>query len=223
MKRDDGDMGEDAGHVSGVSDTRVVIYAINADTVRRTDQAPLRAAMPKRMAKAQRFRFEKDRLLCIGAGILMREIVGIRDESELREDSFGKLSAPGYPEFNLSHSGEWCVLAMARDEIGIDIERTDPAHLSVAPRVFTDAELSWMNESPAERFCQLWTWKESAIKAVGAGLSIDMRSFEALPFIHGGPICLEGRSLYAGTYAPSGYRCSVCVSHPVTCVEWVEL
>ena len=36
--------------------------------------------MPERMKRAVRYRFEKDRLLCIGGGLLMRHVVGIRDE-----------------------------------------------------------------------------------------------------------------------------------------------
>ncbi len=215
-------MSENERRVTEADDSRAMIYAIHANTVRQSDWTPLAESMPERMAKAQRFRFEKDRLLCVGAGILMREVVGIRNESELKTGEFGKLSAPGYPSFNLSHSGEWCVLAMGSDDVGIDIERVDPAHLRVASSVYTDAELAWMNESPLERFFLLWTWKESVMKATGAGLSLEPRSFEVLPFCRNAPIRLGGRLLYAGSYGLDGYQCSVCTTHPVARVDWTE-
>ena len=101
------------------------VYAIAAETIRQMDPAPLYRHMPERMKRAERYRFEKDRLLCIGGGLLMRHVVGIRNESEICYGRYGKPFAPGYPAFNLSHSGDWCILVKGENEIGADIEKID--------------------------------------------------------------------------------------------------
>ena len=71
-----------------------------------------RHIMPKRFARANAYKQEKDRLLCLGGAILMADIVGITNESDICFNSSGKSFANGFPEFNISHSGDVCVLAI---------------------------------------------------------------------------------------------------------------
>ncbi len=202
---------------------KVAVYAISAETVRQLNQTSLFRYMPERMKRAEKYRFERDRLLCIGGGFLMRHIVGIRDESEIRHGRYGKPFAPGYPAFNLSHSGEWCILAKGDCEIGMDIEKIDKNNLPAAPTVYTPRELNWMNEDPLERFYQLWTWKESLIKALGTGMFLEPKTFEVLPFIENQPLYMHGQSWYAASNSIPGYRFSVCASAPICSLKWIEL
>ncbi len=199
------------------------VYAISAETVRRLDREPLFRHMPERMKRAERYRFERDRLLCIGGGLLMRYVVGIRDESEIFQGQYGKPCAPGYPAFNLSHSGEWCILSKGNCEIGVDIEKTDQDNTAIAPAVYTPRELAWMNEDPIERFYQLWTWKESLIKALGRGMSLEPKTFDVLPFTEDLPLRMYGQSWYAASDCVPGYRFSVCASSPIGSLKWIEL
>lgn len=202
--------------LSSNAETRAVaVYAIHADTVRKTDWAPIHARMPGRMEKARRFHFERDRLLCVGAGLLLLQYVGIRGESELRIGEYGKPYAPGYPGFNLSHSGEWCVLAVGADDVGVDIEKLDGSNLRVAPMVFTAAEQKWMEADPVQRFHVLWTMKESVMKAAGLGVNLEPGGFEVLPFLRGAPVSLLGRSWYAACGALADCRYSVCAPCPI--------
>ncbi len=202
---------------------RIPVYAISTETVRQLDCTPITRHMPGRMAKAERFMFEKDRLLCIGGGFLMRKVLGINDEKELRCTESGKLYAPGYPAFNLSHSGEWCIFSEWESEIGVDIEAVDEKNLSVAPMVFTANELKWMEEDPLRRFHQLWTWKESVIKALGTGLSKEPVSFEVLSFTEKQPLNLDGRTWYAASGSIDGYCFSACTASPAEGLEWMEV
>ena len=198
----------------------IPVYAIHTDTVRQADWMPLYRDMPARMEKAGRFRFERDRLLCIGAGLLLRRVIGIRDESELRTGAYGKLSAPGYPAFNLSHSGDWCVLVTDDDDIGVDLEKMDEKNLSVAPAVYTPGELAWMGEQPLERFHTLWTLKESLMKATGLGFQLRPDSFDALPFLQNKSVFLQERAWYAAESGIPGYRFSVCGTRPMGQPAW---
>ena len=194
---------------------RMPVYAISTETVRQLDWTPLVREMPERMARAEGFRFEKDRLLCVGGGFLMRQVVGIREGSRLRRGRYGKPFAPGHPAFSLSHSGQWCILAKWESEVGVDIERIDEKHLTVAPTVCTPGELAWMNEDPLERFYLLWTWKESLIKA--GGMVLEPRVFDVLPFTEGRPVYLNGQPWYAASDSIAGYRFSACAAAPPSC------
>ena len=199
------------------------VYAISAETVRQLDWEFLFRFMPERMKRAERYRFEKDRLLCIGGGFLMRHVVGIRDESEISYGQYGKPFAPGYPAFNLSHSSDWCILVKGESEIGVDIQKIDENSLTAAPTVYTPQELTWMNRDPLERFYQLWTWKESLSKAVGMGMVLEPKTFDVLPFAENMPVFLNGQSWYAASGSIFGYRFSVCSSSPIGSMKWVGL
>ena len=201
----------------------MTLYALHIDAVRRRDPAILMERMPRRMERAGRFRFEDDRLRCMGAGFLLLEIAGIPDESVLCFGENEKPFAPGFPHFNLSHSGDWVVLALDDGEVGVDIEGLSPGNLSVARRVLTPGELRWMEEAPLERFHTLWTVKEAVIKATGRGLSLDMRGFDALPLLRGNSIEVERRRWYAAAGGFEGYRYAVCATHPVEGIQWKVL
>jgi 4'-phosphopantetheinyl transferase len=86
--------------------------------------------------------------------------------------------------FNLSHSGGMVACAVGRrTDIGIDVEDPDREvnHLEIGERFFAEAEILALRRASAERrsevFFQLWTLKESYIKALGLGLSLPLSSF----------------------------------------------
>jgi 4'-phosphopantetheinyl transferase len=85
--------------------------------------------------------------------------------------------------FNISHTNELIVLAVTRDgPIGIDVEwMRREISLEVANRYFSPIEVAGLQALPAarqkRRFLDLWTLKESYIKARGMGLSIPLSKF----------------------------------------------
>jgi 4'-phosphopantetheinyl transferase len=85
--------------------------------------------------------------------------------------------------FNISHSGERALIALAHVEVGADVEhrkarRTD----DIARRFFAAGEQQRLFAfSRAEReseFFRLWTCKEAFLKVTGEGLSRSTRSYE---------------------------------------------
>jgi len=89
--------------------------------------------------------------------------------------------------FNLSHSADMAILAIARRyEVGVDIEYSqvtqDSNHLEVAENYFTRDECRWIfdvnPDQRLSRFFDLWTLKESYIKARGIGLSLPLHHFQ---------------------------------------------
>ncbi|MBL3704270.1 4'-phosphopantetheinyl transferase superfamily protein [Sulfitobacter sp. BDSS02] len=92
------------------------------------------------------------------------------------------------PVFNLSHSGNLAMLAIANDgDLGVDIEqqrKTDDLD-SLAASVFAPSEYAVYQCLPEHQrlgaFFKCWTRKEAVIKADGRGLGMKLDSF-VVPF-----------------------------------------
>jgi 4'-phosphopantetheinyl transferase len=86
--------------------------------------------------------------------------------------------------FNVSHSGDWGVIALGwRRTLGVDLETADPGldHTGLARRFFSDDEQRQLAALPAELrtagFYRVWTGKEAYLKATGLGMSFPLGSF----------------------------------------------
>jgi 4'-phosphopantetheinyl transferase len=101
--------------------------------------------------------------------------------------------------FNVTHSGGLALICVAEGfEVGVDLEhlRPVPAAIAIARRRFAPAEARFVEEGAASdidrRFLLCWTRKEALAKAIGAGLSFDLRSFSVPLDSTGGIVSLEG-------------------------------
>jgi 4'-phosphopantetheinyl transferase len=127
--------------------------------------------------------------------------------------------AQGLPpiEFNLSHAGDFALLAAARGvSIGVDIElvRELPDADAVADDVFSITEREVLRSLPAQErraaFFRCWTRKEAIVKALGKGLGQPLDSFSVDPAAAaaGTVVSIDGRtggwSLH-DLSAPAGY------------------
>ncbi len=133
--------------------------------------------------------------LCRAAlrSLLCRELGCGNAELSFETAKFGKPFArvggdPAPVAFNVSHSGRHGLIALSPEgvialapegRIGVDVEERSTKRnldgyirLVFAPKERTALEKSRGREK-VELFYRLWTLKEAAIKAVGAGLSID--------------------------------------------------
>jgi len=178
-----------------------------------------------RRAKALSHRFRKDRALSLGAGLLLNlSLARIAPELPrppricLGEHGKPFLKEPGAPFFSLSHSGEYAACAAGAEEVGLDIEEVGMADADVARRCFTPRELQSVLPDgarvDAEAFCRLWALKESFIKRIGTGLSLDPLDFEiadAQPFRIRHPQDARGFSLKLYEELP-GYKLALCAA-----------
>lgn len=80
--------------------------------------------------------------------------------------------------FNLSHSGGLALIAVARGrDVGVDLEEVDDAiHFEEIASHYFEPDETWdLRTAPPEdrtaRFFDVWTRKEAALKATGAGLT----------------------------------------------------
>jgi 4'-phosphopantetheinyl transferase len=86
------------------------------------------------------------------------------------------------PCFNLSHSAGLAALAIARCDVGVDIEEVRPVDGAVAERFFSPGENAALRglrgAAWRDAFYRCWTRKEAVVKALGKGLSLRLASFE---------------------------------------------
>ena len=188
------------------------------DVLELYDEAVFNRAMAllpwsERRAKVERFVFQKDKCLCLGAGLLLSFALrkaGVRDFAL----GYGAHNKPhllncSNVHFNLSHSGAWAVCAVSSDPVGIDVEERRAYDDGVARLCFTANELAWMErqDDVPRAFARLWTRKESYVKLLGTGLSKSPNSFEAMPGTQ-----LE-RSVSFCEYELPGCAVCVCARH----------
>ncbi len=140
--------------------------------------------------KANRYKFEKDRVHYITGRALLRNILS-RYLNQFPGEIVFSYSDKGKPfikdtevKFNLAHSGGRAVYAVANNiDIGIDIEfmRELPDALQIAKRFFSEKEVDEFSEirevDIRTAFFNCWTRKEAFIKAVGEGLSYPLKDF----------------------------------------------
>lgn len=153
----------------------------------------------QRQEKIGGLRFEKDRLLSLGAGILLdrglseyglseREAVMVCGER-------GKPRLQDHPDihFNLSHSGTIAMAVFADREAGCDVEAVKEANMRVSERYFCPEERRFIEAGVTkaeqnQRFFRIWTLKESVMKVTGEGARMALDSF----CIHMGEKVTEG-------------------------------
>jgi 4'-phosphopantetheinyl transferase len=87
-------------------------------------------------------------------------------------------------EYNISHSGNWIVIAFANDAIGVDVEQIQSSFNfeSLLTACFSNMEQSYIqnNTNSRELFYRLWTRKESFVKATSKGLDDSLAQLTCL-------------------------------------------
>ncbi len=145
----------------------------------------------KETARANSFKFAKDRTVYILARGLLRILSGryLNEIPKKIKFDYGEYGKPGYKfqtpiKFNISHSGNMIVMAFARNcEIGVDIEKIkeDFDVIDIAQHFFSPDEIQTLKALPEHEqiygFYRCWTRKEAFIKAKGSGLSFSLTSF----------------------------------------------
>ncbi len=187
--------------------------------------------------RTYRFRYAADRLRFAKCRLMLREVVACwqcvtKNEITFR---FGKNGKPFLVQdhglqFNISHTTGCAVLAFCHNhEIGIDIEMTrrNTDFEGVARKVFTRREQEMLmpltKSEKRKLFFQLWTAKESLMKATGLGFSLNPSSVETfLPKYSGETGSFTSQNLpTANTFqvveipVSPGYQSMLCAPAPV--------
>lgn len=148
---------------------------------------------PDEQARVERKRMSADRQRELASRAVQRLLLGaylgvtagsIAFSTEQRgKPVLAGTQAGSRVEFNLSHSGDWSLLAFARNHpVGVDIERwRDLERDDLVRQFFAPVEQrEWEGIAPEMRraaFFAGWTRKEAYLKALGVGLMKPLDSF----------------------------------------------
>lgn len=190
---------------------RVIVVKVDYVYIEQHFDELVERLYPERKSRVLAFRRREPAYVSIAAGLLLQglaeKMLGIAPRDlVLDKNENGKPSIQGHPEFyfNLSHAGEYVVLAYGDVPLGVDIEEIrDKNNRRVAKRCFTEAEYAYVAGADSEenreaktgtdltladpsmdvnaRFFYLWTMKESYLKLTGEGISVPLNSFEIDP------------------------------------------
>lgn len=198
-------------------------------------ETALKQVPPERKDKVLRFQQKKDRLLSLGAGLLLKKAVedaGLSEFPTLTENEFGKPEFSDIPDlyFNLSHSGKRVAVAIGNVPMGVDIEKIEKANLQIADRFFRPMERRWIRENPEEvneRFYRMWTMKESFMKATGRGMKLSMTDFEIRKTPSGWKAVFpeDGSLWYFSEHGDTEYKIALCYTEnkPSVTVRTIQI
>jgi 4'-phosphopantetheinyl transferase len=175
--------------------------------------------------------FEEDKRYALLSWVLRRQILGhylnkdpgrIIFDASPQEKPF--LDHDTQLSFNLSHSGNQFIMAIAHDRhLGIDVEqiKTDRPVLAIAKRFFSESEYLFLESTlPKEQvntFYQLWALKEALVKAASSGVIEGFKHANVVPALKKKTIVNEFHletlfidSGCAGALAYSGEETMLC-------------
>lgn len=183
-------------HESVLKDGEVLLLALNVSNVDGQFLNTARAIISDdENLRLNRFRFPNDKNLYAAARLLQyfglyRTLGRMPEQIEIVAAAKGKpqlvkpnlSSAAKSFDFNLSHSGSWAIAVFSTNRIGVDIERCDRKNdvIAIAKHYFFEQELDDLlseGECARDKFFDLWTLKESYMKARGDGLSLGLSNF----------------------------------------------
>ncbi len=150
----------------------------------------LSSLTPEEWQRADRFRQPADRLRFFHGRRLLHwvsyHLTG--HPAQLLTGPYGK---PDFPadtgwHVNLTHAGDWVLVAVDRQPVGVDVE-SFPANLlldTLLPSTCSVAEQQYVrgSKNATAAFLQLWTRKEALLKAIGRGL---VDTLDTVPALNG--------------------------------------
>ncbi len=139
----------------------------------------LKTLPPERKYKVLRYSDTLNRNLSAAVYLLLK--FALRDFCKLDtvpDFSYGVKGKPYFKEysdihFNLSHCNHGAACAIAKENVGVDIQDVRTFSDRLAKRVLHENELRVLQSSDNKEreFAKLWSRKESYIKRIGTGLS----------------------------------------------------
>lgn len=168
----------------------VDIYSIQVSSCsdRKIIDSLMQLVSVDRREKIKKKMFQQDSFRCLFGDLLSRYAICKRTGFKNRLLKFGAnahnkpiLLGSSDVQFNVSHSGNWVVCAVSNEIVGIDVEHIKPIDFDIAKRFFAEEEYISLIKQDCDNilkyFYQIWTLKESYIKADGRGLSLPLTSF----------------------------------------------
>ena len=178
----------------------VKLYVIDIELAYRHKKTLLENVSEVQKTKALKFKNEPDQIRSLASSYLMNKL----SKEPLQFNDMGKPFYQNGPYFNVSHSGQYIVMAVSNKEVGVDIEENNDKDMSALIRIFNEAEAKMIKEHAD--FYYLWCAKESLIKCIGSSVS-KIKEVPALPF--NGVKSFKGQDYYCKTFIEDKHIISI--------------
>ena len=154
--------------------------------------------------RIEKYRFSKDRIMSF-MGLAMfyafcdtkkknGTVTVLKDYSFITKEIFEKnivveVEKNGKPEvknndslfFNISHSGEYTVLAVSDKPVGIDVQEYKNINKRIADRFFNKKDSEYLDKFEDDEYMkktiEVWTAKEAYVKMLGKGIGEGLDGF----------------------------------------------
>lgn len=139
---------------------------------------------PARVERIENCKNPKSRGKIILAGVILCKALSDNGFSvkDIAYSETGKPFLKGNSKlhFNMSHSGDYIVVSVSGQNVGVDIQKTAPYNEKVIQKITSEAERERLSDLFVKRFNYVWAVKESYSKLTGSGIVMDFSrvSFE---------------------------------------------
>ncbi len=162
---------------------RIMVYVLDTELLKGIEEQILPVIPSCYREKYEKAANDEAKLQELGAGYLLSKYMGLKDDSVLFANEYGKpqlnLDSNDHDltDFNISHSDNFTALAVSPMPVGVDIEKAERITLPVLKRVLPPAEYEQVEkESDIYTLAKFWTRVEAVLKAQGTGFNLDPRT-----------------------------------------------
>ncbi len=175
------------------ADLSVKLYKIEILKYQELVSGLIKFLSSSELNRANGYHFNKDKnkfIICRTIlKILLAEHIGLDVDKIFLDNHFNKkpyLSSHPSVFFNVTHSGDYAIIAIAKSPIGVDIEyvNKDFDFKEILPNIFNKIEIDEVDNSNDKHltFYRFWTRKEAIVKAIGNGID---DNFSKIPITDG--------------------------------------
>ena len=209
-------------------------YFIDFENVTETQyRSWMSQVSEERLNAAVSYRFKKDSMLSLAAYLLLA--YALRDsQPALYRSEFGKpylspsLSQGGAPFFNLSHADGIAACYLSEAEVAIDVEPIIVSGQEYVSTICSPEEQRFFEQSgfSDEYLTRFWVLKESCMKSIGQGLSIQPNELDFSRYRDEETFSAEMRSkefsFHVCPLSP-GFLASVCLQGVPEKIVWTPI
>lgn len=162
----------------------VVARKVNTDYLEENFEQLLDLLPVTRREYVLTFKQRHSAIVELAVSLLLNEIVKQQNEAlgalyDVSRDLQGKPFIPQLPDFyfNISHSGDYVVVAYGDEVVGVDVQKLENYREKVALKCCNDQELAFIGQGDIDfNFTFVWTIKEAYAKYTGKGLGENFKS-----------------------------------------------
>lgn len=177
-------------HVQKNTDPAVKLYTIEILKYQESVPALLPLLTNSERQRAHRYHFTKDKnrfIICRALlKFILAEHTGLKVDNiciEVNSNKKPYLASDPSVYFNISHSVDYAIIAIAKNPVGVDVEHINRnfSYTDIVPTVCHQSEIKIIENSndPPLNFYKFWTRKEALVKAIGKGLDDDISKISA--------------------------------------------